>query len=151
MQNLPALKNLQALHLYAIRGAQDITLSHLEYLNAVVDNLSHHQSMRIKYVAIDNIISMVQRRSMATIKKLKQAKAKRHQLKLEREKGKGKEKEGESATTFTSDASSETDCPEDKELHDSYAMKLKASMIVDMRDVEQYAKIFQNEFRAGVF
>ncbi|KAL8720230.1 MAG: hypothetical protein Q9225_002862 [Loekoesia sp. 1 TL-2023] len=149
MQNLSALKSLQALHLLVIRGAPDVTLSHLEYLNTVVDNLSHYQSMRIKYVAIDSIISMIQRRSMVTTRKLKQAKMKRHQLKLEREKGKGKEKEGE--TAFASDASSETDFPDDKDLHDLYAMKLKASMIVDMKDVEQFAKIFQNEFRAGSF
>ncbi|KAL8942940.1 MAG: hypothetical protein Q9216_001355 [Gyalolechia sp. 2 TL-2023] len=149
MQNLSALKSLQALHLLAIRGSTDVTLSHLEYLNVVVDNLSHHQSMRVKYVAIDNIISMIQRRSMVTTRKIRQAKAKRHHSKLEREKGKGKEKEGE--VGFASDASSETDFPDDKDLHDLYAMKLKASMIVDMRDVEQHAKIFQNEFRAGAF
>ncbi|KAL9002085.1 MAG: hypothetical protein Q9188_004977 [Gyalolechia gomerana] len=147
--NLSALKSLQALHLLAIRGSPDVTLSHLEYLNAVVDNLSHHQSMRVKYVAIDNIISMIQRRSMVTTRRFRLAKAKRHQLKLDREKGKGKEKEGE--VGFASDASSETDFPDDKDLHDLYAMKLKASMIVDMRDVEQHAKIFQNEFRAGAF
>lgn len=105
--------------------------------------------MRVKYVAIENIISMIQRRSMLTTRRFRIAKAKRHLSKLEREKGKGKEKEGE--VGFASDASSETDFPDDRDLHDLYAMKLKASMIVDMRDVEQHAKIFQNEFRAGVF
>lgn len=149
MQNLSALKSLQALHLLAIRGSPDVTLSHLEYLNAVVDNLSHHQSMRVKYVAIENIISMIQRRSMLTTRRFRIAKAKRQLSKIERQKGKGKEKEGE--VGFASDASSETDFPDDRDLHDLYAMKLKASMIVDMRDVEQHAKIFQNEFRAGAF
>lgn len=105
--------------------------------------------MRLKYVAIENIISTIQRRSTATTRKLRQAKTKRHQLKLEREKGKGKEKEGEMG--LSSDASSDTDFPDDRDLHDLYAMKLKASMIVDIKEVEQQAKIFQNEFRAGAF
>ncbi|KAL8841893.1 MAG: hypothetical protein Q9170_000766 [Blastenia crenularia] len=148
MQNISALKSLQALHLLVIRGSPDVTLSHLEYLNAVVDNLSHHQTMRIKYVAIDSVISMVQRRSLATLRKFRQAKAKRHSSRLERGKGKGKEKEGE--TGFASDGSSDTDFPDDKDLHDLFAMRLKASMVVDMKEAEAYAKIFQNEFRAGV-
>ncbi|KAL8761794.1 MAG: hypothetical protein Q9184_002117 [Pyrenodesmia sp. 2 TL-2023] len=149
MQNFSSLKNLQALHLLVIRGAPEITLSHLEYLNSVVDNLSHHPGMRLRHVAIENIISTIQRRSTATLRKFKQAKLKRYQLKLEREKGKGKEREGEMA--YASDASSETDVPDDRDLHDLYAMKLKASTIVDIKDVEQQAKIFQNEFRAGAF
>ncbi|KAI4178246.1 MAG: hypothetical protein LQ346_007508 [Caloplaca aetnensis] len=149
MQNFSSLKNLQALHLLVIRGAPEITLSHLEYLNSVVDNLSHHPGMRLRHVAIENIISSIQRRSTATLRKFKQAKTKRYQLKLDREKGKGKEKEGEVA--YASDASSETDFPDDRDLHDLYAMKLKASTIVDIKEVEQQAKIFQSEFRTGAF
>lgn len=149
MQNFSALKYLQALHLLVIRGGTDTTTSHLEYLNSVVDNLSHHPGMRLKYVAIDSIISTIQKRSVATTRKIRQAKAKRHQLRLEREKGKGKEKEGEK--DFASDASSETDFPDDRDLHDLYAMKLKASTIVDIKEVEQQAKIFQMEFRTGAF
>lgn len=105
--------------------------------------------MRLRHVAIENIISSIQRRSTATLRKFKQAKTKRYQLKLDREKGKGKEKEGEVA--YASDASSETDFPDDRDLHDLYAMKLKASTIVDIKEVEQQAKIFQSEFRTGAF
>ncbi|KAL9011803.1 MAG: hypothetical protein Q9173_003393 [Seirophora scorigena] len=149
MQNFPALKSLQALHLLAIRGAPDVTLSHLEYLNSIVDIVSHNPSMRLKYVAIDNIISTILRRTASTIRKIRQPQIKRQQMRLAREKGKGKEKEGEK--DLASDASSETDYPDDKDLHDMYAMKMKASMIIDVKEVEQQAKIFQNEFRAGAF
>ncbi|KAI4289631.1 MAG: hypothetical protein L6R35_001091 [Caloplaca aegaea] len=149
MQNFPSLKSLQALHLLTIRGAPDVTLSHLEYLNSIVDVVSHNPGMRLKYVAIDNIISTILRRTATTIRKIRQPQIKRQQMRLEREKGKGKEKEGEKG--FASDASSETDYPDDKDLHDMYAMKMKASMIIDVKEVEQQAKIFQNEFRAGAF
>ncbi|KAL8728956.1 MAG: hypothetical protein Q9166_005051 [cf. Caloplaca sp. 2 TL-2023] len=149
MQNLSALKNLQALHLLAIRGANGGGLSHLEYLNSIVDNLSHHPLlMRIKYLSVDNILSHIHRRPVAMSRRFKQAKAKRQQDRLTNQKGKGKGKATE--TDFASDASSETDFREDKELHDMYALKVKASMLNDPKDVE-HIKIFQHEFRAGAF
>ncbi|KAL8854656.1 MAG: hypothetical protein Q9221_000438 [Calogaya cf. arnoldii] len=147
MQNLSALKNLQALHLLAVRGATGGGLSHLEYLNSIVDNLSHHPLlMRIKYISVDNILSHIHRRPVQMSRKFKQAKLKRQQERLAREKGKGKGKMTE--TEFASDASSETDFREDKELHDMYALKVKASMLNDPKEVE-HIKIFQHEFRAG--
>ncbi|KAL8997797.1 MAG: hypothetical protein Q9169_003046, partial [Polycauliona sp. 2 TL-2023] len=149
MQNLSALKNLQALHLLSVRGANGGGLSHLEYLNTIVDNLSHHPLlMRIKYISVDNILSHIHRRPIQMSKKFKQAKARRQQAKLTREKGKGKGKMTE--IDFASDASSETDFPEDKDLHDMYALKVKASMLNDPKEVE-HIKIFQHEFRAGAF
>ncbi|KAL8879619.1 MAG: hypothetical protein Q9198_002806 [Flavoplaca austrocitrina] len=149
MQNLSALKNLQALHLLTVRGANGGGLSHLEYLNSIVDNLSHHPLlMRIKYISVDNILSHIHRRPVQMSRKFKQAKAKRQQEKLAREKGKGKGKMTE--IDFASDASSETDFREDKELHDMYALKVKASMLNDPKEVE-HIKIFQHEFRAGAF
>ena len=149
MQNLSALKNLQALHLLTVRGANGGGLSHLEYLNSIVDNLSHHPLlMRIKYISVDNILSHIHRRPVQMSRKFKQAKAKRQQEKLARGKGKGKGKMTE--IDFASDASSETDFREDKELHDMYALKVKASMLNDPKEVE-HIKIFQHEFRAGAF
>ncbi|KAI4218612.1 MAG: hypothetical protein L6R36_008861 [Xanthoria steineri] len=149
MQNLSALKNLQALQLLAVRGANGGGLSHLEYLNSIVDNLSHHPLlMRIKYISVDNILSHIHRRPVQMSRKFKQAKAKRQQERLAKDKGKGKGKMTE--TEFASDASSETDFREDKELHDLYALKVKASMLNDPKEVE-HIKIFQHEFRAGAF
>ncbi|KAL8711391.1 MAG: hypothetical protein Q9220_004289 [cf. Caloplaca sp. 1 TL-2023] len=157
MQNLSSLKNLQALHFLAIRtptGAQ----SNLEYLNSTVDNLSHHPSTtRIRYVAVDNILSHIQRRSTAMIRKFKQAKANRQIKRVQAQAkkqaitalengGKGKEKE----VDYASDASSETDFPDEKDLHEMYSLKVKAAVITDMKEVE-HIKIFRNEFRAGSF
>ncbi|KAL8816281.1 MAG: hypothetical protein Q9223_004686 [Gallowayella weberi] len=147
--NLSALKNLQALQLLAIRGANGGGLSNLEYLNSIVDNLSHQpSSMRIKYLSIDNLLSHVQRRPLAMSRRFKQAKLKRLQDKLVSHKGKGKAKATDA--DLASDASSETDFREEKELHDMYALKVKASMVNDPKDVE-HIKIFQHEFRAGAF
>ncbi|KAL8952605.1 MAG: hypothetical protein Q9222_001479 [Ikaeria aurantiellina] len=162
MQNLSALKNLQALHLLAVRGAgQGGALSNLEYLNSTVDNLSHHPSTsRLKYVAVDNILSHIQRRSAAMTRKFKQAKASRQLKRVQMEAmkqakmalenggplGKGKEKE----TDYASDASSETDFPDDKDLHEMYSLKVKAAVLTDMKEVE-HIKIFQNQYRAGSF
>ncbi|KAL8804224.1 MAG: hypothetical protein Q9182_002678 [Xanthomendoza sp. 2 TL-2023] len=149
MQNLSALKNLQALQLLAIRGANGGGLSNLEYLNSIVDNLSHQpSSMRIKYLSIDNLLSHVQRRPLAVSRRFKQAKLKRLQDKVASHKGKGKAKATDAE--IASDASSETDFREEKELHDMYALKVKASMLTDPKDVE-HIKIFQHEFRAGAF
>ncbi|KAL8914826.1 MAG: hypothetical protein Q9171_000662 [Xanthocarpia ochracea] len=149
MQNLSALKSLQALHLLAIRGANGGGLSHLEYLNSIVDNLSHHPLLtRIKYLSVDNILSHIHRRPITMSKRFKQAKVKRQQEKLSSQKGKGKGKATEA--DFVSDASSETDFRDDKELHDMYALKVKASMLNDPKEVE-HIKIFQHEFRAGAF
>ncbi|KAL9599187.1 MAG: hypothetical protein Q9179_003636 [Wetmoreana sp. 5 TL-2023] len=151
MQNLSSLKNLQAIHLLAVRGASGGGLPHLEYLNSVVDNLSHYPiQSRIKYVAVDNMLCQIQRRSSLTTRKFKMARQKRQQAKLTKDKGKGKakEKEKDTETYIASDASSETDFPDDKDLHDMYAMKVKASVISDMKEVE-HIKLFRNEFRAG--
>ncbi|KAL8696620.1 MAG: hypothetical protein Q9224_002703 [Gallowayella concinna] len=149
MQNLSALKNLQALQLLAIRGANGGGLSNLEYLNSIVDNLSHQpSSLRIKYLSIDNLLSHVHRRPLTMSRRFKQAKVKRQQDKVASQKGKGKAKVTD--VDFASDASSETDFREDKELHDMYALKVKASMLNDPKDVE-HIKIFQHEFRAGAF
>ncbi|KAL8775662.1 MAG: hypothetical protein Q9209_000158 [Squamulea sp. 1 TL-2023] len=151
MQNLSALKNLQALHLLAVRGANSGGLSHLEYLNSIVDNLSHQPlSMRIKYLSVDNILSHIHRRPIAMSRRFKQAKLKRQQEKSTAQKGKGKAKATDTGTDFASDGSSETDFREDKELHDMYALKVKASMLNDPKEVE-HIKIFQHEFRAGAF
>ncbi|KAL8627888.1 hypothetical protein Q9189_006417 [Teloschistes chrysophthalmus] len=154
MQNLPSLKHLQALHLLAVRGASSGGLPHLEYLNSTVDNLSHNSSSRVKYVAVDNMLCQLQRRTSQSVRKFKWAKQKRHQMKLVKGKGKGKavnEKEDAASgadVCIASDASSETDFPDDKELHDIYAMKAKACVIHDMKEAEQM-KIFRNEFRTG--
>lgn len=149
MQNLSALKNLQALQLLAIRGAAGGGFTHLEYLNSIVDNLSHQPaSLRIKYLSVDNLLSCVHRRPLTMTRKFKQAKAKRQQDRMTSQKGKGKAKATEA--DFPSDASSETDFREDKELHDVYAMKVKAAMLNDPKDVE-HIKIFQHEYRAGAF
>ncbi|KAL9590816.1 MAG: hypothetical protein Q9203_000362 [Teloschistes exilis] len=154
MQNLPSLKHLQALHLLAVRGASSGGLPHLEYLNSTVDNLSHNSSSRVKYVAVDNMLCQLQRRTSQSVRKFKWAKQKRHQMKLIKGKGKGKAVNEKDETTsgadvcIASDASSETDFPDDKELHDIYAMKAKACVIHDMKEAEQM-KIFRNEFRTG--
>ncbi|KAL8778159.1 MAG: hypothetical protein Q9213_007548 [Squamulea squamosa] len=151
MQNLSALKNLQALHLLAVRGANSGGLSHLEYLNSIVDNLSHQPlSMRIKYLSVDNILSHIHRRPITMSRRFKQAKLKRQQEKSSAQKGKGKAKATDTSPDFASDASSETDFREDKELHDMYALKVKASMLNDPKEVE-HIKIFRHEFRAGAF
>ncbi|KAL8674470.1 MAG: hypothetical protein Q9168_001135 [Polycauliona sp. 1 TL-2023] len=149
MQNLSALKNLQALHLLAVRGANGGGLSHLEYLNSISDNLAHHPLlMRLKYISVENILSHIHRRPVQLSRKFKQAKARRQQDRLTREKGKGKGKMPE--MEVASDASSETDFRDDKELHDMFALKVKASMLNDPKEVE-HVKIFQHEFRAGAF
>ncbi|KAL8665467.1 MAG: hypothetical protein Q9202_002172 [Teloschistes flavicans] len=148
--------HLQALHLLAVRGASSGGLPHLEYLNSTVDNLSHNPSSRVKYVAVDNMLCQLQRRTSQTMRKFKYAKQKRHQMKLVKGKGKGKVvNEKEEITSgadvcIASDASSETDFPDDKELHDVYAMKVKACVIHDMKEAEQM-KIFRNEYRTGTF
>ena len=152
MQNLSSLKNLFAIHLLSIRGALSGGLPYLEYLSSVVDNLSHNpSSWRIRYVAVDNMLCQIHRRSALTIRKFKQARQRRHQLKLSKEmehaKGKGKETEA-SETHILSDASSETDFPDDKDLHEMYAMKVKAVVISDLKEVE-HIKIFRNELRSG--
>ncbi|KAL8872710.1 MAG: hypothetical protein Q9174_001710 [Haloplaca sp. 1 TL-2023] len=152
MQNLSSLKNLFAIHLLSIRGALSGGLPYLEYLNSVVDNLSHNPySWKIRYVAVDNMLCQIHRRSALTTRKFKQARQKRHQLKLAKEtdhgKGKGKETEVSEAHVL-SDASSETDFPDDKDLHEMYAMKVKAAVISDLKEVE-HIKIFRNELRSG--
>ncbi|KAL8971543.1 MAG: hypothetical protein Q9183_001002 [Haloplaca sp. 2 TL-2023] len=152
MQNLSSFKKLFAIHLLSIRGALSGGLPYLEYLNSIVDNLSHNPySWRIRYVAVDNMLCQIHRRSALTIRKFKQARQRRQQLKLAKEmdhaKGKGKETEA-SETHYPSDASSETDFPDDKDLHEMYAMKVKAAVISDLKEVE-HIKIFRNELRAG--
>ncbi|KAL8694726.1 MAG: hypothetical protein Q9218_000652 [Villophora microphyllina] len=153
MQNLSSLKHLQALHLLAVRGASSGGLSHLEYLNSTVDNLSHNSSSRVKYVAVDNMLCQLQRRTSQTTRKFKLAKQKRHALRIVKGKGKGKasneKEEAASADAYiASDVSSETDFPDDKELHDVYAMKVKACVIHDIKETE-HMKIFRNELRTG--
>lgn len=149
MQNLSSLKNLHAIHLLAVRGAAGGGLPHLEYLNSVVDNLSHNPlQWKIRYVAVDNMLCQIQRRSSITTRKFKIARQKRQQHKLLKEKGKGKAKETDTEAQIASDASSETDFPDDKDLHDMYAMKVKPSVISDLKEVE-HIKIFHHEMRAG--
>ena len=147
MQNLAALKNLQALHVLAIRGSSSPSISNIEYLNTVVDNISHYLShSKMKYLAVDNFLSQIQRRSTGTARQLKQAKMRRQKAKTAKEKGKGKS----NGTDALSDTSSETDFPDEKELHELYAMKARACFLQDYKDVE-HVKIFQSELRAGAF
>lgn len=138
MQQLPGFKNLVALQLLSLRSHDRSASLQIECLTFAADSISHLPNQKIKYLALENHMTSIERKPDYVKKYLEMKKERRQGWK-----GKGKAKMAEPTSLDNSSDSDDLD-----EMAEITTMETRLRFGVEFWEARE-VKIFRKEIRTG--
>lgn len=140
MQQLPGFKSLVALQFFSLRSNDRSALLQIESLTFAADTISHLPDQKIKYLALENHMTIIERKPDFVKKYFEMKKERKQKMKG---KGKGKEK---SSGVSSLDNSSDSD--DIDELAEITTVETRLRFGVNFWEVREI-KMFRKHIRTG--
>lgn len=140
MQQLPGFKSLIALQFLSLRSNDRSALLQIESLTFAADTISYLPDQKIKYLALENHMTSIERKPDFVRKYLDMKKESRRK---EKGKGKGKAKLSEVSSHDNSSDSDDID-----EMAEITTVETRIRFGINFSEVK-HIKLFQNHIRTG--